>query len=66
MSERCETCADWKRLPPPDGEFGECWSGDRLDGDMTKGPAGAPRGDGVCEAWRPMAASPLEPTSAAR
>lgn len=52
MSERCETCADWKRMAPPDADFGECWSGDRLDGDLSKGPAGTPRGDGVCEAWR--------------
>lgn len=53
LAERCENCADWRRMAPPDDAYGECWSGDRLDGDMAKGPAGAPRGDCVCEAWNP-------------
>lgn len=47
--ECCGTCADWRR------ETGECWSGDRLDGDLTKGPAGYPSAERVCEAWRPTA-----------
>lgn len=53
---RCDTCADW-RDPDPDG-VGECWSGDRLDGDMSKGPAGYSYGRQVCEAWRPTPTNP--------
>lgn len=47
IPERCGTCADWRR------ESGECWSGDRLDGDLTKGPAGVTAPAQQCEAWRP-------------
>lgn len=51
-AECCRTCASWK---PPElpHEDGECWSGDRLDGDMTKGPAGYSFPWRVCEAWMP-------------
>lgn len=45
--ERCGTCADWR------WESGECWSGDRLDGDTNKGPADVTIASQACEAWRP-------------
>ncbi|PIB91314.1 hypothetical protein [Caulobacter sp. FWC2] len=45
VPERCGTCADWKG--------GECWSGDRLDGDLSNGSAGVTLPSQVCEAWRP-------------
>lgn len=44
IPQRCGTCADWKG--------GECWSGDRLDGDLTKGSAGVTLTSETCEAWR--------------
>ena len=59
--ERCELCADWR--PQPDG-LGECWSGDRLDGDMTKGPAGWSRATSGCEAWNPKDAITTAPVGA--
>jgi hypothetical protein len=47
LVERCGTCADWKG--------GECWSGDRLDGDLSNGSAGSTLAAQTCEAWRPAA-----------
>jgi len=58
MNERCDKCADW-RSPDADG-VGECWSGDRLDGDMSKGPAGYSYGWQMCEAFNPTPAPSKE------
>jgi DNA adenine methylase len=44
----CGNCASWKRT---DEDSGECWSSDRLDGDLSKGPAGFPFSTSFCEAW---------------
>lgn len=41
--KRCGTCAAWRA--------GECWSADRLDGEMTKGPADYTTSKMGCEAW---------------
>lgn len=40
----CSNCADWRG--------GACWSGDRLDGDLSKGPAACTGANNTCEAWR--------------
>ena len=45
----CENCNSWRA---PNGQnTGECWSGDRLDGDLSKGPAGWSRDYQTCEAF---------------
>jgi hypothetical protein len=54
IPKRCGTCASWRRPAPPE-TAGECWSPDRLDGDMSRGPAGHHHADRVCEAWFPAA-----------
>jgi hypothetical protein len=44
----CASCGNWERQAI---DFGHCWSGDRLDGDLTKRPADTTYPDAVCEAW---------------
>jgi hypothetical protein len=58
VPERCGTCGSWRA--EPGATEGECWSGDRLDGDMTKGPASYPGAANVCEAWWPRAIAKAE------
>lgn len=36
-----------------EGDWGECWSTDRLDGDLSRGPAGMPHRSSCCEAYIP-------------
>lgn len=43
----CATCGSWQRTK---GGVGECWSGDRLDDDFSKGSAGTTYAYDVCEA----------------
>lgn len=45
----CGNCQNW-REPDADG-VGECWSLDRLDHDLSAGPAGYHRSTATCEAW---------------
>lgn len=52
VPERCGTCRSWRRPLPPETEGG-CWSGDRLDGDFSKGPASYTLPTSACEAWLP-------------
>lgn len=69
--QNCETCQDWRRACarpaagtlPPATNLGECWSADRLDGDLTKGPAAQTYNFERCEAHRPH--EPLSPKLAA-
>lgn len=49
MNMRCANCQNWRN--PDADNIGECWSLDRLDHDISKGPAGYHAGDRVCEAW---------------
>lgn len=45
---RCDTCAVWQRV---ELFLGGCWSSERLDGDLSKGPAGFTYPYDGCEAW---------------
>lgn len=47
----CGNCASWKAPKTSDTDPGECWSGDRLDGDMSKGTAGYTMKSRACEAF---------------
>lgn len=49
--QSCGACASW--LQRPGSDTGECWSGDRLDGDDSKGPADITYSENTCEAFRP-------------
>jgi len=44
----CGNCAAWKQTIE---NVGECWSADRLDGDLTKGPVSRTFSYDFCEAW---------------
>lgn len=46
----CGNCFSYRASLFPD-MHGECWSGDRMDGDMSNGPAGYHLSHRVCEAW---------------
>jgi len=52
VPECCGTCESWQAPTAPETEGG-CWSPDRLDGDLTKGPAGYTLATSGCEAWMP-------------
>jgi hypothetical protein len=45
----CANCMSWRSV---DGVSGECWSPDRLDGDMSA-HAGITSAQCTCEAWCP-------------
>lgn len=56
----CGTCQDWGPNERPsadaqhhDAKVGACWSADRLDGDLSKGPASQTFNFERCEAHRP-------------
>lgn len=50
MRERCGNCASWRIQRRG---IGECWSGDRLDGDFSNGSAGTTHAHHGCEAHTP-------------
>lgn len=51
----CATCLCWVvRI----GGVGDCWSGDRLDDDFTKGSAGTTFAYDACEAHCPRGPDP--------
>jgi len=56
VAGHCGNCGSWKPPEPPHKD-GECWSGDRLDGDLRKGPAGYALAHERCEAWIPARAA---------
>lgn len=43
-AKTCGNCADWSE--------GDCWSADRLDGDLSNGPDDFTDEGNTCEAWR--------------
>lgn len=45
----CGNCQNWR--DPDADDVGECWSLDRLDHDISNGPAGYHRRTATCEAW---------------
>lgn len=51
--ECCGKCGSWRRKID---NVGECWSADRLDGDLDRGPAGRTREWEFCEAYCPQGA----------
>lgn len=53
-AKTCGNCADWLG--------GACWSGDRLDGDLSQGPAACTDQNNTCEAWRAALQSQAPPS----
>lgn len=53
----CATCGSWQRQAL---DYGHCWSGDRLTGDFTHGPADLTYPDMLCEAWWQGSFDPAE------
>lgn len=45
---RCDGCREWRRTSLIGGE---CWSFERLDGDLSKGPADITYPGSMCEAF---------------